>query len=447
MAAVPQEMAYRPRGIPSRGTATSAEVIVVGGGLGGLAAAYELQQAGASCLVLERRDCIGGWTTEDVFREADQRVLELARSLGLRIKRHVADGRDVLGDEDLRSYNRVVENIEQLSQRVDVNRPAQMLPNYGSMSTHELVVSHGATPAVQKLAAAWAHALFGFSARHVGALSFLAHCKCTGGLIQALRGLSSGGGRWTLDGDATAGQLLCAELAARLRPGTIRLEHVVNRVDQTPGSRCLVSTESGNVFQCAKVVLSSAVAQCRDIELVPMLTEDKSWLRDAPAGFFAAVHLSYEQPWWHERGLSGWGLGVDGPVCVVRDTSRAEEAGYSLTCIVAGEPGRELWRWAEGDRQACVVKHVESIFGGDVPAPVAIVEVEPQTPSLAVPAAGLHALERDQWRPEGDVLFAGTETAFVGRGSAEGALAAGSRVADEVIRAICPSSDELLSRL
>lgn len=95
MAAV-QEMAYRPRGVPSRHAVTSAEVIVVGGGLSGLAAAYELQQAGASCLLLERRERIGGWSTEDSFSDAHVRVLELARSLGLDIQRHVVSGRDAV---------------------------------------------------------------------------------------------------------------------------------------------------------------------------------------------------------------------------------------------------------------------------------------------------------------------------------------------------------------
>ena len=40
---------------------TSAEVIVVGGGLGGLQAAYEAQQAGMTCLVLEQDDVLGGY--------------------------------------------------------------------------------------------------------------------------------------------------------------------------------------------------------------------------------------------------------------------------------------------------------------------------------------------------------------------------------------------------
>lgn len=42
---------------------TSAEVIVVGGGLGGLQAAYKAQKSGLTCLVLEREDFLAGAET------------------------------------------------------------------------------------------------------------------------------------------------------------------------------------------------------------------------------------------------------------------------------------------------------------------------------------------------------------------------------------------------
>lgn len=343
----------------------------------------------------------------------------------------------------LGSFTRVRDNLDELCRRVDVNRPAQMLPNYGVMSVHELVVSHGATPPVQALAAAWTRAIFGLSSRDVGALPFLLHCKCAGGLSQAI---SDAGARgpWRLSGGTAQ---LMAELASRLLPGTLWLSHEVEAVDQTSGSVCVVTTALGAVVRCSNVVVACSASHCRDIAFAPELSEDKQWLHGADPGFVSAVRLVYDEPWWRERGLSGRGIGLDGPVALVTDTSRdSAEEGYSLTCLVAGEPGRELYRLPESDRHARVVRHAEAILGGSSPTPCGVAELGQGAGCLAVPARGLGSLERDQWRPEGAVFFAGADTSLASRGHMEGALAASARATDHILRAARPST-ELAARL
>ncbi len=51
----------------------------------------------------------------------------------------------------------------------------------------------------------------------------------------------------------------------------------------------------------------------------------------------------------------------------------------------------------------------------------------------SVPVSCLKSLSRDNWRPEGYVHFAGTETAMVWKGYMEGALTSGDRAAGEVV--------------
>jgi phytoene dehydrogenase-like protein len=46
--------------VPLRGVSTSVDVIVIGAGAAGLAAAAELARAGRSVLLLEARDRVGG---------------------------------------------------------------------------------------------------------------------------------------------------------------------------------------------------------------------------------------------------------------------------------------------------------------------------------------------------------------------------------------------------
>lgn len=195
--------------------------------------------------------------------------------------------------------------------------------------------------------------------------------------------------------------------------------------------------QTGRVFRCAAVILAAPAAQFRTVRFAPELGGDKQWLRAAAEAATARrVAVGFDRPWWRERGLSGRAVGLDGPVATV---AGADGDGRPwLTCLVAGESQ------ASEERQQVVLCYLEAIFG-DLPAPSVVVELDPETACLAVPAACLRSLERDQWRPEGSVLFAGAEMSHVSRGHAEGALAAGCRAAEEALWALTPGSETMPS--
>ena len=94
---------YRPQ--------RSAEVIVVGAGLSGLQTAYELQQSGISCLVLEAQDrlggrlrsvpCAGGRGVADfggawIDAASQPRTVNLVRGLGIEMVEENVKGESVL---------------------------------------------------------------------------------------------------------------------------------------------------------------------------------------------------------------------------------------------------------------------------------------------------------------------------------------------------------------
>lgn len=479
MAAVQGLASSRPRILPSR-PRQSAEVIVVGAGLSGLQAAHRIQSSGSSCLVLEARDRVGGRFAHQPGRDGFDgarhlRMADLTRRLGLvaaapqarpdesdlvqglgacgedgvprvgvtprpgpatrRTAR--ADGVQGFAADDRRAFIRVRANVEELCQRVDVNRPAALMPNYGTMTVRELVASQGGTTAVQQLADSWTLSLFGLGCHDVSALSFLVHCKCAGGLRQALADVA--GGSRSLRGAGGVSRL-CEELAARLRPGSVLLSRCVDSIVQTAGNMCMLTTRSGDVFQCSKVILAGASSQCQTIDFTPGLSAEKQWLCDAAnAGFSRGITLLFDEPWWRERGFSGRAQALDGPLCLVVDSS--DDAIPALTCLVAGESGKELCAQPRGTRIQDLVRSLEAVFDGHVPAPAGVVEPSPEMDTsacMAVPAAHLRDLERDQWRPEGSLFFAGSAASFASRGHPEGALAAGSRAAAEVLDALQP---------
>ena len=237
------------------------------------------------------------------------------------------------------------DNLESLSQRVEVLKPSKHLLQFGSMTVRELVQSYGATQAVLKMADHWTSALFGVSADLVAALTFLLQCRTHGGFLRSLEA----GRIFRLGAD------LHMSIAAKLVPGSVHLSQKVEHLDQTAGNKVVLTTQEGGVFQCTKVILALPLSDYRGLKITPEFIGDKQWL---------------------------W------------TTDLLKEAH-----------------------------------------------------SLPVPARHLKDIEQDQWVPEGNVHFAGSETSNIWRGHIEGALVAGGRAVQDVLHELQPHAEVLVARL
>lgn len=315
------------------------------------------------------------------------------------------------------------------------------------MTLEELVSSYGATSTVNKLANMWTRSIFGLSSNNVSASQFLSHCTSCGGLLAVLDHLNGSGSDFCVH---ESSHNIASALAQRLSEGTIQLHQKVTQIEHSNGNGCTIRTESGQVFHSSKVVLAGSLSMCGELRTEPSIAAGGHWedMRNEQ-GFSTTVDVVFDRPWWQERGLSGHAQGLSGPVAQVRPSGIEIDGLYSLSCLIAGEQARGMWLWlmSEEEREALIMQHLSTVFGGDIPRAVQIIEQDANPlvqgqQRLYVCGEKAAATGRDMWAAEGGVHFAGAETSHVWPGHLEGALEAGERAAAELL-AVLGTSDVL----
>lgn len=305
------------------------------------------------------------------------------------------------------------------------------------MSMDELIICMGATDIVRRLVNIWTTAMLGVESTQTSSIFFLHYCQAGGGLVQ-MRSDDAGGGQHLRFRNGS--QSLSHGLRDGLEPNTVKYSAVVERVEQDLNSGCQVTTRHGKKFRSERVICTVPSVLLKQITFSPSLSVDKIWLSTySELGFYAKVFLIYSEPWWRKLGLCGLSQGFHGPVSLTRDASNDQDGLFALICFVVGQRGREWAQKEEHDRLAEVIAHVDRIYGVKIPRPVETreqiwneEEFSQGAPCPVVPAYCLRSLSQDQWRPEGFIHFAGTETSTVWKGYMEGALVSGSRAAKEV---------------
>jgi monoamine oxidase len=159
-----------------------------------------------------------------------------------------------------------------------------------------------------------------------------------------------------------------------------------------------------------------------------------------PMGAYMKVVVAYDRRWWRDAGLSGIAYADGGPLQMVVDASSPGAAGGMLACFITGRAVERYGRMALGARQAAVREALTAMFGPAAAGWTAYAEcdwtAEPFSRGGPVGLMGPGTLGRYGHvlrRPEGNVHWAGTDTATTWNGYMDGAIQAGERAADEVL--------------
>ncbi|MEV6192893.1 FAD-dependent oxidoreductase [Streptomyces sp. NPDC051920] len=307
------------------------DVIVLGAGLAGLAAARDLAAAATDVLVLEARDRVGGRVEQarlpdgrtvqlggEVVGRAHTAYLDLAAELGLKlVPSYVAEpGRMVratpegssagepphwFGDGDAALHARLGAEFAALAATVDPGDPWSH-PDAAALdrlSVGAWLRSRHATPAVVRLWEIGQLALAGGSYERISLLAALRKSAVVPASGPGDYDYDDWEGLRLAEGSATLAEVMGRELGPRVRLGS-----PVAALDVRPG-RCTVRLVTGEVLTAGAVVSALPVGPLRSVAVSGVSETRLASLyrqRQATAAKFTAV---YDRPFWRADDLNG----------------------------------------------------------------------------------------------------------------------------------------------
>ncbi|WP_406277987.1 FAD-dependent oxidoreductase [Streptomyces sp. NBC_00191] len=308
------------------------DVIVLGAGLAGLAAARDLAAGGADVLVLEARDRVGGRVEQtelpdgrlvqlggEVVGRAHTAYLTLVEELGLTlVPSYVAepglmaratpegisagDPPHWFGPGDDACHRRLTGAFTALAHSVDPDNPWSHpeAAALDALSVAEWLRSEGASPAVVRLWEIGQLALASGSYERTSLLSALRkHAAVPGGDETEHYDYQDWEGLRVAEGSATVALRMADALGHRIRLGA-----PVEEVAAGPG-RCTVRIAGGQSFTAGAVVSALPVGPLRRLTVTGVSDARLASLHRQRQAVAAKFVAAYDKPFWRASDLSG----------------------------------------------------------------------------------------------------------------------------------------------
>jgi monoamine oxidase len=436
------------------------DVVVVGAGFAGLAAARELTRLGHDVVVLEGRERVGGrsFTGSVAGLPVDMgasfvgptqdAVLALAAELQVPTTPTYHDGKNLIYWRGwARQYRGTIPNLsltglldigrlrwqfERISRAVPIAAPwdARRAQQLDELSLAGWLRSVRATTSSHDLMAIMARVTWGCEPDEVSMLQAARYARAAGGLDRLLD-VENGAQQDRFPG----GTQQIAEVAAAELGAAVVLNAPVRRIDRH-GAGVTVTSDRGQA-EAGFVIVAIPPAHRTSIEFNPPLPAEYEQLaKNWPQGRLSKAYAAYPTPFWRANGFSGQALSDKGPVFITFDVSpQADGPGILMGFVDA----RAFDSLPTEQRRRDTLRCFASLFGDDALKPLDYVdhrwgaeEFAPGGPTAAVPPGSW--TRYGQWlrKPVGPIHWAGTETAEEWTGYFDGAVRSGQRAAAEV---------------
>ncbi len=438
----------------------SYDVVVIGAGFAGLAAARELTKNGLQTVVLEGRDRVGGRSSTTTLAgvpvdlggtfvgPTQNAVLALAAELDCPTEPTYYQGANLIRWRGkVRSYRgtipklsllslldiaRIQWQVERLSRGVDITQP-WTAPNAKRLDGTTLggwLRSVGASAASRDLLAVMSRVTWGAEPDDVSMLHVLRYMKAAGGLNRMLDVVGGAQQDHFPGGTQQIADKIAAELGDR-----VRLNSVVSRIEWS--SDAVAVTSSSGVVEARRAIIAVPPAHRQGVDIAPPPPIGYQQLAQRwPQGALSKAYAAYPRPFWRDRGLSGQALSDQGPVFITFDVSPGADGPGILLGFV---DSRGFDALPPEQRRQQALAGFTALFGPDAENPTEYLDhcwgaepFAPGGPTAAVPPGSWTEFGPLLRKPVGPLHWAGTETADEWTGFLDGAVRSGQRAAAEV---------------
>ncbi len=442
-------------------------VVILGGGLAGLAAGLELKRAGHNITILEARKFPGGRveTIRDFAngQYAEAGAISFPQSHGFTygyatdfelplrpaFRLGVDSIANIRGNRFRINSSGIADIPFQLSSRERAagvfgiialylndyisavgnprkpGWPPDELRDIDVVSLQQLLSDLGASDGAIDIIAASQLGLLGFGLDSFSALD--------GVVTEAIAGDS-------LFYEIVDGNDQLASVLKRKVKKQFRKASIVKRIEQNQNSVTVTYSNSDGIqtIMADRVICTLPFPVLKDIEVSPAFSEDKQRaINELKLTPVTRTYLQFRTRVWEQAGFSGYGLS-DLPIQNTYSPTLTQEGKSGiLTSYAGGQRALDLSAMSESDRQSFVLRQMGNLFSGldnqylggtseiwheEQFARGAFAYFEPGQMTTLLPVAQ---------RPEGRVHFAGEHTS-VWHGWMNGALESGNRAAAEV---------------
>jgi monoamine oxidase len=444
-----------------------ADLVVVGAGLAGLAAAREAVAAGCSVLVLEARDRVGGRVlNEDIgggeivevggqwIGPTQDRIAAIAREVGVDTFPTWNQGENVIEYAGrLVRYSGTIPALNPLvlvqvawAQR-RLNNLAKRVPLEAPWETPGASRLDGQTAATwmrrnlppgpaRMLLELGIEAIWAAQPEEISLLHVLFYIHSAG----SLELLSDTEGGAQQDRFVGGSQLVALRMAEQVGSERVILGAPVRAMRQS-GKEGVVLDADGLSVRARRAIVAVAPTLAGRLVYDPPLPGFRDQLTQRmPLGTVVKGMAIYPEPFWRHEGLSGQGMSDRGPVRLTFDNSPPGGSPGVLLGFLEGRRARELGRLPAAERRNAVVDCFARLYGPRAANPDAYVERLWAEEEWTRGCYGCH-MPPGAWtsygpalrEPIGRLHWAGAEYATVWNGYMDGAVRSGERAAKEAL--------------